>query len=314
MTEQVDYDVAIIGAGPAGMTAAVYASRANLSTVMIERGMPGGQMANTEEVENFPGFEMVTGPDLSTKMFEHAKTFGAKYQYGDIKSVEDKGDYKVVDLGNSQITAHAVIITTGAEYKKIGVPGEQELGGRGVSYCAVCDGAFFKGKKLFVIGGGDSAVEEGTFLTKFADSVTVVHRRDELRAQKILQDRAFKNDKIDFIWNHTLKTINEKDGKVGSVTLASTIDGTEETLDADGVFVYIGMKPLTAPFENLGITNEVGYILTDDDMKTSVPGIYAAGDVREKGLRQIVTATGDGSIAAQSVQAYIEELKDKMEV
>ncbi|GAA6816480.1 thioredoxin-disulfide reductase [Staphylococcus sp. 18_1_E_LY] len=314
MTEQVDYDVAIIGAGPAGMTAAVYASRANLSTVMIERGMPGGQMANTEEVENFPGFEMVTGPDLSTKMFEHAKKFGAKYQYGDIKSVEDKGDYKIVDLGNSQITARAVIITTGAEYKKIGVPGEQELGGRGVSYCAVCDGAFFKGKKLFVIGGGDSAVEEGTFLTKFADSVTVVHRRDELRAQKILQDRAFKNDKIDFIWNHTLKTINDKDGKVGSITLASTIDGTEQTLDADGVFIYIGMKPLTAPFENLGITNEVGYILTDDDMKTSVPGIYAAGDVREKGLRQIVTATGDGSIAAQSVQAYIEELEDKMEV
>lgn len=282
MTEQVDFDVAIIGAGPAGMTAAVYASRANLSTVMIERGMPGGQMANTEEVENFPGFEMVTGPDLSTKMFEHAKKFGAKYQYGDIKSVEDKGDYKVVDLGNSQITAHVVIITTGAEYKKIGVPGEQELGGRGVSYCAVCDGAFFKGKKLFVIGGGDSAVEEGTFLTKFADSVTIVHRRDELRAQKILQDRAFKNDKIDFIWSHTLKTINEKDGKVGSVTLASTVDGTEQTLDADGVFVYIGMKPLTAPFQNLGITNDVGYILTDEEMQTSIPGIYAAGDVREK--------------------------------
>lgn len=313
MTEQVDFDVAIIGAGPAGMTAAVYASRANLSTVMIERGMPGGQMANTEEVENFPGFEMVTGPDLSTKMFEHAKKFGAKYQYGDIKSVEDKGDYKVVDLGNSQIRAHVVIITTGAEYKKIGVPGEQELGGRGVSYCAVCDGAFFKGKKLFVIGGGDSAVEEGTFLTKFADSVTIVHRRDELRAQKILQDRAFKNDKIDFIWSHTLKTINEKDGKVGSVTLASTVDGTEQTLDADGVFVYIGMKPLTAPFQNLGITNDVGYILTDEEMQTSIPGIYAAGDVREKGLRQIVTATGDGSIAAQNAQAYIEELKDRIE-
>ena len=313
MTEQVDFDVAIIGAGPAGMTAAVYASRANLSTVMIERGMPGGQMANTEEVENFPGFEMVTGPDLSTKMFEHAKKFGAKYQYGDIKSVEDKGDYKVVDLGNSQITAHVVIITTGAEYKKIGVPGEQELGGRGVSYCAVCDGAFFKGKKLFVIGGGDSAVEEDTFLTKFADSVTIVHRRDELRAQKILQDRAFKNDKIDFIWSHTLKTINEKDGKVGSVTLASTVDGTEQTLDADGVFVYIGMKPLTAPFQNLGITNDVGYILTDEEMQTSIPGIYAAGDVREKGLRQIVTATGDGSIAAQNAQAYIEELKDRIE-
>ena len=186
-------------------------------------------------------------------------------------------------------------------------------GGRGVSYCAVCDGAFFKGKKLFVIGGGDSAVEEGTFLTKFADSVTIVHRRDELRAQKILQDRAFKNDKIDFIWSHTLKTINEKDGKVGSVTLASTVDGTEQTLDADGVFVYIGMKPLTAPFQNLGITNDVGYILTDEEMQTSIPGIYAAGDVREKGLRQIVTATGDGSIAAQNAQAYIEELKDRIE-
>ena len=246
MTE-VDFDVAIIGAGPAGMTAAVYASRANLKTVMIERGMPGGQMANTEEVENFPGFEMITGPDLSTKMFEHAKKFGAEYQYGDIKSVEDKGDYKVINLGNKEITAHAVIISTGAEYKKIGVPGEQELGGRGVSYCAVCDGAFFKNKRLFVIGGGDSAVEEGTFLTKFADKVTIVHRRDELRAQNILQERAFKNDKVDFIWSHTLKTINEKDGKVGSVTLESTKDGAEQTYDADGVFIYIGMKPLTAP-------------------------------------------------------------------
>lgn len=313
MAEQVDFDIAIIGAGPAGMTAAVYASRANLSTVMIERGMPGGQMANTEEVENFPGFEMVTGPDLSTKMFEHAKKFGAKYQYGNIKSIEDKGSYKEINLGNSVITARAVIISTGAEYKKIGVPGEQELGGRGVSYCAVCDGAFFKGKKLYVIGGGDSAVEEGTFLTKFADSVTIVHRRDELRAQKILQDRAFKNDKIDFIWSHTLKTINEKDGKVGSITLESTKDGAEQTLDADGVFVYIGMKPLTIPFQDLGITNEVGYILTNEDMSTNIPGIYAAGDVREKGLRQIVTATGDGSIAAQSAIAYIEHLKDTIE-
>ncbi len=313
MTEQVDFDVAIVGAGPAGMTAAVYASRADLSTVMIERGMPGGQMANTEEVENFPGFDFVTGPDLSTKMFEHAKKFGAEYQYGDIKSIEDKGDYKVINLGNKEITAYAVIISTGAEYKKIGVPGEQELGGRGVSYCAVCDGAFFKGKKLYVIGGGDSAVEEGTFLTKFADSVTIVHRRDELRAQKILQDRAFKNDKVDFIWSHTLKTINEKDGKVGSLTLESTKDASEQTVDADGVFIYIGMKPLTAPFEDLGITNETGYIVTNDDMSTSIPGIYAAGDVREKGLRQIVTATGDGSIAAQSANAYIEQVKEKLE-
>ncbi|EKU48500.1 thioredoxin-disulfide reductase [Staphylococcus massiliensis] len=311
MTEQVEYDVAIIGAGPAGMTAAVYASRANLSTVMIERGMPGGQMANTEEVENFPGFDFITGPDLSTKMFEHAKKFGAEYTYGDIKGIEDKGDYKVVDLGSKTVTAKAVIISTGAEYKKIGVPGEEELGGRGVSYCAVCDGAFFKDKNVYVIGGGDSAVEEGTFLTKFAKKVTVIHRRDELRAQKILQDRAFKNDKMDFIWSHTLQSINEKDGKVGSITIESTKDGSEQTLDADGVFVYIGMKPLTQPFSDLGITNDVGYIQTDDAMKTNVAGIFAAGDVREKGLRQIVTATGDGSIAAQSAIAYIEELEDE---
>ena len=310
MTE-IDFDIAIIGAGPAGMTAAVYASRANLKTVMIERGIPGGQMANTEEVENFPGFEMITGPDLSTKMFEHAKKFGAVYQYGDIKSVEDKGEYKVINFGNKELTAKAVIIATGAEYKKIGVPGEQELGGRGVSYCAVCDGAFFKNKRLFVIGGGDSAVEEGTFLTKFADKVTIVHRRDELRAQRILQDRAFKNDKIDFIWSHTLKSINEKDGKVGSVTLTSTKDGSEETREGDGVFIYIGRKRLTAPFKDLGITNDVGYIVTKDDMTTSVPGVFAAGDVRDKGLRQIVTATGDGSIAAQSAAEYIEHLNDQ---
>lgn len=310
MTTQVDYDVIIVGAGPAGMTAAVYASRANLSTVMIERGMPGGQMANTEDVENFPGFDLITGPDLSTKMFTHAQKFGAKYEYGDIKEIEDKGSYKVVNMGDKTLTARAIIIATGAEYKKIGVPGEQELGGRGVSYCAVCDGAFFKGKNLYVIGGGDSAVEEGIFLTKFADKVTIVHRRDELRAQKIIQDRAFKNDKIDFIWNTTLKTINEKDGKVGSVTLVSTEDGSESEHQADGVFIYIGMKPLTKPFESLGILNENGYIETNDEMETKVPGVYAAGDVREKTLRQIVTATGDGSIAAQNAQAYIESLED----
>ena len=311
MTTQVDYDVIIVGAGPAGMTAAVYASRANLSTVMIERGMPGGQMANTEDVENFPGFDLITGPDLSTKMFTHAQKFGAKYEYGDIKEIEDKGSYKVVNMGDKTLTARAIIIATGAEYKKIGVPGEQELGGRGVSYCAVCDCAFFKGKNLYVIGGGDSAVEEGIFLTKFADKVTIVHRRDELRAQKIIQDRAFKNEKIDFIWNTTLKTINEKDGKVGSVTLVSTEDGSESEHQADGVFIYIGMKPLTKPFESLGILNENGYIETNDEMETKVPGVYAAGDVREKTLRQIVTATGDGSIAAQNAQAYIESLEDE---
>jgi thioredoxin reductase (NADPH) len=312
MSEDKIYDVIIIGAGPAGMTAAVYTSRANLSTLMIERGVPGGQMMNTEEVENYPGYDSILGPDLSNKMFEHAKKFGAEYAYGDIKEIIDGKEFKTVKAGSKEFKARAIIIATGAEYKKLGVPGENELGGRGVSYCAVCDGAFFKNKQLVVVGGGDSAVEEGVYLTRFAEKVTIVHRRDQLRAQKILQDRAFANEKVDFIWNHTVKAINEKDGKVGSVTLVSTVDGTEKEFPCDGVFIYIGMIPLTKPFENLGITNEAGYIETNELMETKVPGIFAAGDVREKQLRQIVTATGDGSIAAQSAQHYIEELLEQL--
>ena len=311
MTEEKIYDVIIIGAGPAGMTAAVYASRANLATLMIERGIPGGQMANTEEIENFPGFASVLGPELSTKMFEHAKKFGAEYAYGDVSSITDEGDVKIVVAGKKTYKTRTIILSTGAEYKKMGIPGESELGGRGVSYCAVCDGAFFKGKNLVVIGGGDSAVEEGIYLTRFAEKVTIVHRRDALRAQKILQDRAFANEKIDFIWNSTVKEIHEEGGKVGKVTLVSTVDGTESEFATDGVFVYIGMLPLTGPFKELGILNENGYIVANDKMETKVPGIFAAGDVREKMLRQIVTATGDGSIAAQSAQHYIEELQNK---
>lgn len=308
MTEEKIYDVIIIGAGPAGMTAAVYTSRANLSTLMLERGVPGGQMANTEEVENYPGFDHILGPELSTKMFEHAKKFGAEYAYGDVKEVIDHKQYKEINCGSKSFKARAIIIAAGAQYKKIGVPGEKELGGRGVSYCAVCDGAFFKNKELIVVGGGDSAVEEGVYLTRFASKVTIVHRRDELRAQKILQDRAFANEKIDFIWNHTVKQINESNGKVGGVTLVSTATGEEQEVKTDGVFIYIGMEPLTKPFASLGITNENGYIVTNERMETKVDGIFAAGDIREKTLRQIVTATGDGSIAAQNAQHYVEEL------
>jgi thioredoxin reductase (NADPH) len=312
MADEKIYDVIIIGAGPAGMTAAVYASRANLATLMIERGIPGGQMANTEEVENYPGYESILGPELSNKMFEHAKKFGAEYAYGDIKEVIDGEEYKTIKAGAKEYKTRAIIITTGAEYRKIGVKGENELGGRGVSYCAVCDGAFFKNKELVVVGGGDSAVEEGVYLTRFASKVTIIHRRDQLRAQKILQDRAFANEKVDFIWNTTVKEINEENGKVGSVTLVSTENGEEREFKADGVFIYIGLDPLSKPFEALGITNEHGYIETNDDMETKIPGIYAAGDVREKTLRQIVTATGDGSIAAQSAQHYIETLQEKL--
>ncbi|CUB44074.1 thioredoxin-disulfide reductase [Bacillus velezensis] len=312
VSEEKIYDVIIIGAGPAGMTAAVYTSRANLSTLMIERGIPGGQMANTEDVENYPGFESILGPELSNKMFEHAKKFGAEYAYGDIKEIVDGKQYKTVKAGSKEYKARAIVISAGAEYKKIGVPGEKELGGRGVSYCAVCDGAFFKNKELVVVGGGDSAVEEGVYLTRFASKVTIVHRRDKLRAQSILQARAFDNEKIDFKWNKTVKEIHEENGKVGRLTLVDTVTGEEEEFKADGVFIYIGMLPLSKPFENLGITNEEGYIETNAQMETKVPGIFAAGDIREKTLRQIVTATGDGSIAAQSVQHYVEELEETL--
>lgn len=310
-TEKI-YDVIIVGAGPAGLTAAVYTSRANLSTLMIERGAPGGQMANTEAIENYPGFDHILGPDLSVKMFEHARKFGAEYAFGDVTKVEDGNPYKTIHVGDAVYKASTIIITTGAEYRKLGVPGEEDLTGAGVSYCAVCDGAFFRDKELVVIGGGDSAVEEGAYLTRFASKVTIVHRRDELRAQKILQDRAFENEKIDFIWNSTVKQVNAADGKVGSVTLVSTEDGSEREFETDGMFVYVGMDPLTKPFEHLGILDENGYVVTNEDMETTIPGIYAAGDVREKLLRQIVTATGDGSIAAQAAQQYIESLNDQV--
>ncbi|WP_078555724.1 thioredoxin-disulfide reductase [Bacillus alkalicellulosilyticus] len=311
MTEEKIYDVIIAGAGPAGMTAAVYTSRANLSTLMVERGIPGGQMANTEDVENYPGFDHILGPDLSNKMFEHAKKFGAEYAYGDIKEIIDHEDYKLVKAGSKEFKARAVIVSTGAEYKKLGVPGEKELGGRGVSYCAVCDGAFFKGRELVVVGGGDSAVEEAVYLTRFATKVTVIHRRDELRAQKILQQRAFDNEKIDFIWNHVVKEINGTDGKVSSVTIENTQTGEQQDFKTDGAFIYIGMLPLNESVKNLGILNSEGYVETNEEMETRVPGIFAAGDVREKSLRQIVTATGDGSIAAQSAQHYVETLLER---
>lgn len=306
MTEEKIYDVAIIGAGPAGMTAAVYASRASLETVMIERGIPGGQMVNTEAIENYPGYESILGPDLSNKMFEHAKSFGAEYAYGDVTNVLDGEDYKTIIMGSKELKTRTIIIATGAEYRHLNVPGELELTGRGVSYCAVCDGPFFRNKELVVVGGGDSAVEESIYLTKFASKVTIVHRRDTLRAQKIIQQRAFDNEKIDFIWNSTIESVNEIDGKFGSVTIKNVLDGTTSDLPASGLFVFVGLDPLTKPFKTLGILNEKGYVLTNENMETTVPGIFAAGDVREKHLRQVVTATGDGSIAAQFAQHYIE--------
>lgn len=310
MSEERMFDIIIAGAGPAGMTAAVYASRANLETLMIERGIPGGQVADTEDVENYPGFAHILGADLSNNMFEHAKKFGAEYAYGDIKEVIDHGDYKTVIAGQKEYNTRALVIATGAQFKKLGTAGEEELTGRGVSYCAVCDGAFFKKKNLIVIGGGDSAVEEGGYLTRFADKVTIVHRRDELRAQKIIQERAFENEKMDFIWDTVVEKINGENGKVSSVSLKNVKTGEESEQEVDGVFVYVGTVPLSEPFVSLGVTNDEGYIPTTENMETNVKGVFAAGDIREKTLRQIVTATGDGSIAAEEAIAYVDNLKE----
>ncbi|GAB2485894.1 thioredoxin-disulfide reductase [Alkalibacterium psychrotolerans] len=310
--EKIVYDVVVIGAGPGGLTAALYASRSNLSTLILEKGLPGGQMNNTAEIENYSGFKTIMGPDLSMKMYEGAKQFGAEHVYGDVKDIIDHGHEKEIVVSDKSYFAKSVIISTGAEHKKLGVKGEAELNGRGVSYCAVCDGAFFKNKHVVVVGGGDSAVEEGTYLTQFASKVTIVHRRDELRAQKILQDRAFKNEKVDFVWDSVVEEING-DQMVSGVQIKNVKTGDVSTLEADGVFIYIGLLPNSESFSGLPITNEEGWIETDAQMMTAVPGIFAVGDVRDTVLRQVATAVGDGSVAGNAAYQYVEELKEKME-
>src|SRR5699024_10460328 len=232
---------------------------ANLDTVLMERGVPGGQMADTEDIENYPGYDHILGAELSNKMFEHAKKFGAEYVFGDIKEVVDHGTYKEVIAGEKKYKTKTLIIATGAQYKKLGIAGEEEYTGRGVSYCAVCDGAFFKDKEIVVVGGGDSAVEEGVYLTRFAKKVTIIHRRDELRAQKILQARAFDNDKVDFIWDTVVEEIKEKEGKAGILNLKNVKTDESYTYETDGVFIYIGMVPLSEPFKSLGIVDDEGY-------------------------------------------------------
>ena len=304
------YDVIVIGAGPGGLTAGLYASRANLSVLILDRGIYGGQMNNTAEVENYPGFKSILGPDLAEKMYQGAIQFGAEYAYGSVEKVEVNGDLKQVITDNETYEAPVVIIATGSQYRKLGVEGEAEYAGRGVSYCAVCDGAFFKDQPLAVIGGGDSAVEEGVYLSKLASNVNIIHRRDQLRAQKILQERAFANDKIDFTWDTVVTKINGDGQKVTSVSTHNKKTGEDGELKVYGVFIYVGVIPLTEPFKALGITDEQGWINTDELMRTSLPGVYAIGDVRAKELRQITTAVGDGSIAGQQAFNYIESLKD----
>ena len=306
------YDVIIIGAGPAGMTAALYASRANLSVLLLDRGIYGGQMNNTAAIENYPGFKSVLGPDLAKDMYESATQFGAEYAYGSVESVEDRGDVKIVTTDSDTFETKALVIGTGSEYRKLGVTGEDTYGGRGVSYCAVCDGAFFRNKHVVVVGGGDSAIEEGTYLTQLADKVTFIHRRDQLRSQQILQDRAFANPKMEFVWNSNVTEIIGDDKKVTGVKVNNNKTGEDSEIAVDGVFIYVGINPITKPFSNLGITDENGWIETNDHMETKVPGIFAVGDVRKKDLRQVATAVGEGGTAGQGVYTYITALGDKV--
>ncbi len=295
------YDVIVIGAGPAGMTAALYASRSNLSVLLIERGAPGGQMNNTAEIENYPGFDSVMGPELAMKMYESVSRFGTKNEYGIVQNVVDHGEYKEVITEEKTYQGKTVIVATGCVHRKLGVPGEETFAGRGVSYCAVCDGAFFRNKKLLVVGGGDSAVEEAIYLTQFASEVVIVHRRDALRAQKVIQDRAFANDKITFLWDSAVEEITGNEMVVTGAKVKNLKTGETHVEDCNGVFIYVGLEPLSEPVKGLGITTEAGWIVTDDQMKTAVPGVFAIGDGREKTLRQITTAVGEGVIAGQQV-------------
>lgn len=301
------YDTIIIGAGPAGMTAALYAARSNLKVALLEAGIPGGQMNNTADVENYPGYALISGPELAEKMFEPLENLGVEHIFGHVQRIEDQGDSKKVITEDEVYESKTVIIATGAFHRQLNVPGEAEFNSRGVSYCAVCDGAFFRDEDLLVVGGGDSAVEEAIFLTQFAKSVTIVHRRDQLRAQKVLQDRAFANEKISFVWDSVVEAIHGDDRKVTGVTFKNIKTGETSQADFGGIFIYVGLDPVSEFVADLGIRDGSGWIVTDDHMKTSVAGIYAIGDVRQKDLRQITTAVGDGAIAGQEAYKYITE-------
>ena len=301
------YDTMIIGAGPAGMTAALYAARSNLKVALLERGIYGGQMNNTAEIENYPGYARISGPELAEKMFEPLENLGVEHLFGHVEKIEDHGDYKKIITEDEAFETKTVILASGANHRHLGVPGEEEYNSRGVSYCAVCDGAFFRDEDLLVVGGGDSAVEEAIFLTRFAKSVTIVHRRDQLRAQKLLQERAFANEKISFIWDSVVKEIKGDDRRVTSVVFENVKTGQSSESDFGGVFVYVGLDPVGDFVKDLGICDEAGWIVTDQHMKTAIDGIYAIGDVRQKDLRQITTAVGDGAVAGQEVYKYITE-------
>jgi thioredoxin reductase (NADPH) len=302
------YDTIVIGAGPGGMTAAMYAARSELKVLLLERGAPGGQMNNTAEIENYPGYETIMGPELSMKMHEPLEGLGVENAYGIVQNVTvDAAGIKQVITEDEVYEAKTVIIATGAQHRHLNVPGEEAYGARGVSYCAVCDGAFFRNQDILVVGGGDSAVEEALFLTRFGSSVTILHRRDELRAQKIIQERAYSNEKIFFIWDSAVEEVLGNDMKITGVRIKNLKTGEITEKAFGGLFVYIGIDPMTDTVKDLGITDEIGWIITDQGMQTKVPGIFAVGDVRQKDLRQITTAVGEGALAGQGVYKYITD-------
>ncbi|TFB07907.1 thioredoxin-disulfide reductase [Candidatus Atribacteria bacterium MT.SAG.1] len=311
--EETIYDAIIIGGGPAGLTAGIYLGRARMNTLLIEKALPGGQAILTEIIENYPGFPHgIAGPELMQKMEEQAIGFGLKIEYGEVEEIkikEGKEDrVRIVKIYNKEYKTLTIILASGAEASKLEVPGEDELRGRGVSYCGTCDAPFFKDQKIVVVGGGDTAIEEALYLTKFVREVTIIHRRDRLRATKILQERVFSNKKINFSWDSIATKILGKE-KVEGVLIQNKKTGEEKEISCQGVFVFVGNIPNSKFLKDLVKLGKKGYILTDDNMMTSQDGIYACGDVRKKLLRQVVTACGEGATAAFAAQKYIEELK-----
>lgn len=304
------YDLVIIGGGPAGLTAAIYAGRANLKTLVIESQVEGGQMASTIEVANYPGIpEDGTGMSLAMRMGAQAKSFNVEFLYDEVEEVQLDQKVKMIKTKNETLETKAVVLSMGVEPRSLGIPGEAEFISRGVSYCATCDGAFYQDGDIYIIGGGNAAVEEGNFLTNFADKVTVIHRRDTLRADKYAQDKAFANPKMDFVWDSEIVSI-QGDTMARSLTIRNKKTGEETTFEQReghpfGVFFYIGFNPRTGMVKDQVELNN-GYIVTDEHMATSLDGVYAAGDIRDKEIRQVVTATADGAIAALKSFEYIE--------
>jgi thioredoxin reductase (NADPH) len=300
------YEVIIIGGGPGGLTAGLYTSRARLSTLLIESALFGGQMTTTELIENYPGFPQgVSGDELSRLMEEQAKRFGMETVTQEVVKVSLEGDMKVVQTYESTYRCEALIISTGAEYRKLGVPGEKEFAGKGVSYCATCDGAFFRDSQIVVVGGGDSALTEALFLTKFAKELTIIHRRDALRGTKIYQERALANPKIKFLWNSIVQEI-KGDSMVRSIIVKNVKTGEIKEFETEGAFLFVGLEPRTQFLKGIVQMDEGGYILTNERCETSAKGIFAAGDCRKKLLRQIATAVGDGATAAFAAEKFLE--------